>query len=265
MTVRHTRHIVLTVLTTVVLSAVSCAPQDPSPQDPSPQDSPPQDPIYDTYFRINRLNESLGLNPDGRRTPLRYFLDDLFPVSVFDSETGLPSTPSSESAKRRRNLARGDAAEQFRYGLSYTNIWVGEDADDEEALKWIRLAARQSFLPAQRELGHMLRGTGPLQDSVLERNYGESILWFRRAAVEHRDWESMLSLGAMHEIGMGVPEDYALAHMWFNLASFSGNDREQVRIASEARASIAAKMGSYGVIEAQRLAREWDAAHPREP
>ena len=38
MTGRHTRHIVLTILATVVLSAASCAPQDPPPQELTPEE-----------------------------------------------------------------------------------------------------------------------------------------------------------------------------------------------------------------------------------
>ena len=38
MTGRHTRHIVLTILATVVLSAASCASQDAPPQELTPEE-----------------------------------------------------------------------------------------------------------------------------------------------------------------------------------------------------------------------------------
>ena len=52
--------------------------------------------------------------------------------------------------------------------------------------------------------------------------------------------------------------------MWFNLAAsrMTGEDRES---AVEARDFTAGQMDPTQSAEAQRLAREWDAAHPREP
>ena len=52
--------------------------------------------------------------------------------------------------------------------------------------------------------------------------------------------------------------------MWFNLAvaQSSGEDRDW-RVRN--RDIIAAKMTAEQVVEAQRLAREWYVAHPREP
>ena len=52
--------------------------------------------------------------------------------------------------------------------------------------------------------------------------------------------------------------------MWLNLAASrsTGEDREQ---AAKARDAVAERLTPEGRSEAQRLAREWDAAHPREP
>jgi len=52
------------------------------------------------------------------------------------------------------------------------------------------------------------------------------------------------------------------AHMWFNLAALrsTGEERES---AVEARNLVADRMTPIQIAEAQRLAREWDAAHPR--
>ncbi len=68
----------------------------------------------------------------------------------------------------------------------------------------------------------------------------------------------------MYGNGQGVPQDYVQAHMWTNLAvaQSSGEDRDQ---GVENRDIIAARMTAEQIAEAQRLAREWDAAHPREP
>jgi len=52
--------------------------------------------------------------------------------------------------------------------------------------------------------------------------------------------------------------------MWFNLAASraTGSYRE---IGVIRRDEAAARMTPEQIVEAQRLARDWDAAHPREP
>ena len=71
-------------------------------------------------------------------------------------------------------------------------------------------------------------------------------------------------LGVMYGTGEGVPQDYAQAHMWLNLAANhpSGEEREET---VEGRDLVAGRMTAEQVTEAQRLASEWTAAHPREP
>ncbi len=68
----------------------------------------------------------------------------------------------------------------------------------------------------------------------------------------------------MYDTGEGVAQDYVQAHMWANLAAsrLSGEEREG---AVEVRDTASEEMTSAQITEAQRLAREWDAAHPREP
>ena len=66
----------------------------------------------------------------------------------------------------------------------------------------------------------------------------------------------------MYANGEGVPQDDVQAHMWLNLAASrtTGEDRED---AASARDRARARMTPEQVAEAQRLAREWDEAHPR--
>ena len=66
----------------------------------------------------------------------------------------------------------------------------------------------------------------------------------------------------MYDDGRGVPQDGVQAHMWANLAAAqsSGEDRDRW---VKNRDINAAKMTAEQIAEAQRLAREWDAAHPR--
>jgi TPR repeat protein len=68
----------------------------------------------------------------------------------------------------------------------------------------------------------------------------------------------------MYATGRGVPQDYVQAHMWINLAASrpTGEERET---AAELRDLLRTQMTPEQIAEAQRLAREWDLAHPRNP
>ena len=86
----------------------------------------------------------------------------------------------------------------------------------------------------------------------------EAVRWYRLAA-DQGDADALVMLGAKYVRGRGVPQDYVQAHMWYSLAAS--------RMPGEYRESdaVAGLMTSTQIAEAQRLAREWDAAHPREP
>jgi TPR repeat protein len=72
------------------------------------------------------------------------------------------------------------------------------------------------------------------------------------------------NLGNMYANGEGVAEDYAQAHMWNNLfaARSNGEAREN---AVELPDLIADGLTPDALNAVERLAREWDAAHPRKP
>ena len=69
----------------------------------------------------------------------------------------------------------------------------------------------------------------------------------------------------MYAEGRGVPQDCVQAHMWINLASSRMTAGEERELAVKSRDNLASLMTPAQLAEAQRLAREWDAAHPREP
>ena len=75
---------------------------------------------------------------------------------------------------------------------------------------------------------------------------------------------AQFNLGVMYANGRGVLQDYVQAHMWFNLGAsrLTGELRET---AVQDRDKVAGLMNPTQLAEAQRLVREWDAAHPREP
>ncbi len=101
-------------------------------------------------------------------------------------------------------------------------------------------------MQGQFNLGSMYdKGEGVPQD------YKEAARWYR-AAAEQGHANAQLYLGGMYQRRQGVPQDYVQAHMWFNLAASGVGE-----LAVKNRDSIAEKMTSEQIAEAQRLAREW--------
>ena len=70
---------------------------------------------------------------------------------------------------------------------------------------------------------------------------------------------AQFNLGATYYNGEGVPQDYVEAHKWRNLAASRADAEDQERYA-EARDAVAAKMTPAQIADAQKLAREWQAA-----
>ncbi len=123
---------------------------------------------------------------------------------------------------------------------------------------WFRLAAERGWAAAQATLGEMYAaGEGVPQDDL------QAMRWYRRAA-EQGSVAAQARLADMFAEGRGVPRDQVQAHTWFNLAAARASGEERARY-ENARDLIAEQMTSAQIAVAQRRAREWDAAHPREP
>ena len=65
-------------------------------------------------------------------------------------------------------------------------------------------------------------------------------------------------------MGQGISQEDVQAHRWFNVAA-SRNTGEFRATVIEDRDRADGELKPDGLNEAQRLAREWDVAHPREP
>ena len=150
--------------------------------------------------------------------------------------------------------ATGDALAQVNLGNMY-RTGEGVPQDYAEAMRWYRLAADQGHAAAQTNLGVMY-GTG----EGVPQDYAEAMRWYRLAA-DQGHAAAQFNLGVMYTDGNGVPQDYVQAHMWFNLAA-SRSTGERREVAVQGRDLAASLLTPAALIEAQRLAREWDAAHP---
>ena len=83
-----------------------------------------------------------------------------------------------------------------------------------------------------------------------------------RARAQQGDAIAQVQLWALYSTGVAVPQDDAEAVRWFRLAAsrMTGELRDS---AVSSRDLIASLLTPAALNEAQRLAREWDAAHPR--
>ena len=93
--------------------------------------------------------------------------------------------------------------------------------------------------------------------SIPSMDYQEAVKWYRLAAEQGKN-VAQFELGAMYANGKGVPQDFVQAHKWLNLAASRITPRKEDDVeAQSARDSLAKKMTTSQVAEAQRLAREW--------
>lgn len=122
--------------------------------------------------------------------------------------------------------------------------------DYATAMRFWRPLAEQGGAGAQYNLGLMYEtGEGVPQD------YVEAVRWYRLAA-EQGHTGAQNNLGVMYANGQGVPQDYVEAHMWLNLAAAQGHEA-----AAKNRDIATSLMTREQLAEAQRMARDWYAAH----
>jgi len=165
------------------------------------------------------------------------------------------NTAATDPIRLRLEANQGDATAQYQLGSMYA-LGNGVPQDDAEAVRWYRLAADQGNPLAQTNLGYMYStGRGVPQNDV------QAVRWNRLAA-DQGSPTAQSNLGYMYSTGQGVSQDPVQAYKWYSLAAAqsTGTDRDD---AVEARDEIANRLTPAQRAEAQRLAREWDEAHPR--
>lgn len=136
--------------------------------------------------------------------------------------------------------------------------------NDEEAVKWLRMAAQQQDSDAQLALAGLLVDGG-CEGTV--RNYEEAVQWYRTATksknVTHQA-EACAGIAQMYEYGLGVSQDLVSAHMWYDLAAqkagngtvWQGTTGETIDAAS-ARDRIAQKLSSEQIRRSRKMLEEW--------
>jgi uncharacterized protein len=138
---------------------------------------------------------------------------------------------------------QGYVEEQYSIGEMYLNA-----LNYKEAEKWYRLSAEQGYAEAQYILNVIYSigsWTGVPQDNK------EAVKWLRLSA-EQGHSGAQWGLGVKYAKGRGVLQDYALAHMWFNLCSSIGK-----KVCVRDRDIIEKRMSPTQIEKAQEMARNW--------
>ena len=153
---------------------------------------------------------------------------------------------TSEDLQKLTELAdQGDARSQMTLGAWYF-YGRGVPKDYARAHQWLNLAATEGDSFAQALLGRMYaRGQGVSQD------FQQAVKWYQLGAAQGNSL-AQYDLGLSYFPGKGVLQDFVFAHKWLNLAAAQG-----VKEAINFRDSLARKMTSSQLAEAQKLAREF--------
>lgn len=187
----------------------------------------------------------------------------------------------------RRAAERGDASAQHWLGIFYQGGLADLNKDDAVAFQWFDKAARQDFAPAIYQVGRAIeRGAGVEKDEQI------AVDWYKRCAGK-RDSNCLLALGnayvagrggllrdrdegiklirvaalqknaaaqvvlaRVYTEGLGVPADYVLGYMWYNLAR-SNSSEQFIRQRLD---ELAKKMTPEQIADAQRRSREMNSA-----
>lgn len=152
-------------------------------------------------------------------------------VMYLDGGHGVQQDDEQATKWLRLAADQGDDLAQVSLGHFYSK------RDHEEAAKWFRLAAEQGTASAQRELALLyFNGTRFPEGEFVAKGTGlvprddkEAAKWFRLAA-EQGDAISQSKLGVMYAYGRGMPVDYKQAAKWYRLAAEQGDDLGQVNL-----------------------------------
>jgi uncharacterized protein len=196
---------------------------------------------------------------------------------------GVEKDEAKGGALIREAADAGIASAQLNMGVLLERGRGGFAKDEATAFLWLKAAADQHYVRSYALVGSAYdRGLG------VERDPAQAVAWWQKgaeagdrasryhlaraylegkgglgrdvkAAIEllaqsanQRFAPAQAMLGAVYEKGIGVPVDYVLAHMWFNLARAQG-----LTAARKKMDALEEKMTPEQIADAQRRAREW--------
>ncbi|TFW21223.1 sel1 repeat family protein [Massilia arenosa] len=145
----------------------------------------------------------------------------------------------------------GNADAQHLLGLMYY-MGRGVKRDYKQAFEWHRKAALQGKADAEYVIAAMY-----YQGNAVPQDHRQAVYWFRKAA-EQGHAQAQHALGLMYKYHQaGVPQDYVLAYMLWNLSAAGGNMN-----AVEQRAALSKQMTQEQIEEGQALSSAWKPGTP---
>ncbi len=235
MTDCHTGPIARTVAVFVVLSVISCAPQDLSEQALTPEEI------------TNQEITGLRTRAEQGDAAIQYLLG-----WRYGNGRGVEKDYVEAVRWWKRAADQGNLSAQLTLALRYDN-GTGVVQDQAEAVRWYQRAAEQGHVAAQIILGgRYANGRGVEKDDTV------AVEWYRMAA-EQGNIRAQYSLGVMYETGQGVSQDNVQAYLWYDLGASRPSVEQEQSIKN--RDSVASQMTPEEVAEARRLVREWRGAN----
>jgi TPR repeat protein len=83
----------------------------------------------------------------------------------------------------------------------------------------------------------------------------DEALHFLGKAADQGYVRAIRTVGYMYQTGWKVPQDFVLAHKWYNIAASLGDEKSRLD-----RDEVARLMTPGQIAEAQKLVREWVAS-----
>jgi len=129
-----------------------------------------------------------------------------------------------------------------------------------------------TFFAAAVLVANLACGAVPGVEDDQVSSFEESL---KQAEQGEDDWSVLFGVGLGYAMGVGVmsydgfepvyrvPRNYVQAHKWFNLAASRATDPTFATLSADTRDLVANNLSPDQLAEAERLAREWDEAHPR--
>lgn len=107
----------------------------------------------------------------------------------------------------------GNSSDQYYVGMAYLN-GIGVAKNQNEAMKWLALAAAQDTWKAQIEIANLY---------YAHNDYATALKWYLHAAVEG-SYNAQIAAGMVYEKGgNGVTQDYAAAMKFYKEAEIFGS------------------------------------------
>jgi len=181
----------------------------------------------------------------------------------------------------RTAAAAGDPAAAYEVGVRFAD-GRSVPQNNEEAARWLAVAANKGFVPAQFRLGTLYeKGVGVKKDlpealalyrAAADKGHGKAMhnlavlyaegangtpdyrsaaQWFRKAA-EEGVTDSQYNLAILYARGVGVEQSFAEAYKWFFLAAKQGD-----KDAAQKRDEVAARLDHQALAAAKSAAEQW--------